>query len=58
VIGLAADAAVERENAAYIGPAPYAVAEISRYHVAIYAGNLVDHDVNGVALSQRVYEIS
>ena len=25
-------------------------------HVAIYKGELIDHDADGVALSQRVYE--
>lgn len=50
------DEVVEREKAAYIAMHPMLWREHAGEHVAIHGGKLIDHDVDGVALSQRIYE--
>ena len=47
---------VEREKAAYIVMHPVLWQKYPSEHVAIRGGKVVDHDTDGVALSQRVYE--
>ncbi|RIK35790.1 MAG: hypothetical protein DCC55_29230 [Chloroflexi bacterium] len=49
------DEAVERERAAYIALHPMLLEKYPGEHVAIYGGALIDHDIDGVALSQRIY---
>jgi hypothetical protein len=48
------DEAVERERAAYLSLHPMLWQKYPGEYVAIYGGKLVDHDPDGVALSQRV----
>jgi hypothetical protein len=50
------DEAVDREHAAYLALHPMLWQEYPGQHVAIYGGELVDHDPDGVALSRRIYE--
>ncbi len=49
------DAGVAREKAAYQRLFPALAAQYAGQHVAIYGGELVDHDEDGIALSQRIY---
>ncbi|MCX6044962.1 MAG: DUF5678 domain-containing protein [Chloroflexi bacterium] len=48
------DQAVEREIAAYHAMHATLWEEYPGQHVAIYGGQLIDHDRDGVALSQRI----
>jgi hypothetical protein len=50
------DAGVSREKAAYQQLFPVLAAQYAGQHVAIYGGKLVDHDEDGIALSQRIYK--
>jgi hypothetical protein len=50
------DEAVEREEAAYQRLHPMLWQKYPNEHVAIYGGKLVDHDVDGIALSLRIYQ--
>ena len=47
---------VEREKAAYVALHKTLLDKYPGHHVAIFNGEMVDHDVNGVALSTRVYQ--
>jgi hypothetical protein len=51
-----ADEAVERERAAFIALHPMLLATYPGEEVAIYGGQVVDHDKDGVALSSRIYQ--
>jgi hypothetical protein len=50
------DAVVAREKAAYQQLYATLAAQFFGQHVAIYGGELVDHDEDGIALSHRIYE--
>jgi len=50
------DEAVTRERAAFIALHPLLLKKYKGEQVAIHGGQLVDHDVDGVALSRRVYQ--
>ena len=50
------DATVEREREAFIALHPMLLAKYPGEEVAIYGGQVVDHDRDGVALSQRIYK--
>ncbi len=50
------DADLARERAAYIDLHPQLLVQFPGEYVAIHHGGVVDHDVDGVALSQRVYK--
>jgi hypothetical protein len=50
------DNEVEREKAAYFALHQVLWQKYPGQHVAIYNGELVDHDTDGVALSKRVYQ--
>ena len=50
------DAAVEREREAFIALHPMLLATYLGEEVAIYGGRVVDHDRDGVALSQWIYK--
>lgn len=56
VIADPADEAVERERAAFIALHPLLLATYPGEEVAIYGGQVVDHDKDGVALSSRIYQ--
>lgn len=47
--------AVAEEKTAYLRLHPQLLQEHAGEHVAIYKGEVVDHDIDGVALSRRVY---
>ena len=47
--------AVEREKQAYIAMHALLLEQYAGEHVAIHAGQIVDHDGDGVALSRRIY---
>jgi hypothetical protein len=51
----AGDEAVARERAAFITLHPRLLEQYKGQHVAIHGGRVVDHDVDSVALSLRVY---
>lgn len=50
------DEAVEREKAAFLAQHPTLLAQYLGEEVAIYQGQVVDHDQDGVALSTRIYK--
>ena len=50
------DEAVERERAAYLKMHAWLWQNYPNQHVAIYGGRLIDHDVDGALLSQRIDE--
>ncbi len=50
------DEAVGREVSAYIAMHPLLWERYAGEHVAIFGEELVDHDGDGIALSQRIYE--
>ena len=50
------DEAVEREREAFIALHPMLLANYPGEEVAIYQGQIVDHDQDGVALSSRIYQ--
>lgn len=50
------DEAILRERKAYVELHPTLVEKYPGEHVAIYGGRLIDHDKDGLALSQRVYK--
>lgn len=50
------DEAVVRERAAYIALQPTLLKQYANEHVAIYKGQLVDHDKDGLALSLRIHQ--
>ncbi len=50
------DEAIERERAAFIALHPMLLANYAGEEVAIYQGQIVDHDKDGVALSTRIYQ--
>lgn len=49
------DDPVEKELVAYRAMHDQLYREYAGHHVAIFQGNLVDHDQDGAALSQRIY---
>jgi hypothetical protein len=49
------DEAVEREKLTYLALHPLLLEKYLGEHIAIHGGELVDHDADGVALSQRIY---
>lgn len=51
----AEDTAVAREKAAYLKLYPTLLTNYPGQHIAIYGGELVDHDADGIALSRRIY---
>lgn len=51
-----ADEAVEREREAFIALHPMLLVKYPGEEVAIYGGQVVDHDKDGVALSSRIYQ--
>lgn len=48
--------ALKREQEAFIALHPQLLARYPGEEVAIYQGKVVDHDVDGVALSSRIYK--
>ena len=50
------DEAVERAREAFIALHPMLLANYPGEEVAIYQGQVVDHDQDGVALSSRIYQ--
>lgn len=46
--------AIEREQKAFIALHPYLLTTYPGEEVAIYQGEVVDHDIDGVALSSRI----
>jgi hypothetical protein len=50
------DSAVDREKAAYIDLHKTLWQKYPGHHVAIYKGEMVDHDADGLALSKRIYK--
>lgn len=50
------DETIEREKAAYFRLHAELWQKYPGEHVAVYGGELVDHDTDGVALSLRIYE--
>lgn len=50
------DEAVTREREAYIALHPTLLKQYPNEHVAIYRGELVDHDIDALALSLRIYQ--
>ena len=55
VDGVKADETVEREIRAYHRLHPELWQRYPGQHVAIHKGQMVDHDVDGIALSRRIY---
>ena len=51
-----ADETIEREIHAYHRLHPELWQHYPEQHVAIHNGNMVDHDVDGIALSRRIYQ--
>lgn len=51
-----ADKALDREIAAYHDLHPVLWQKYPHEHVALFQGKLVDHDLDGVALSLRIYQ--
>ncbi|KAA3662994.1 MAG: hypothetical protein DWQ04_11860 [Chloroflexi bacterium] len=51
----AEDPAMAREKAAFLKLFPMLQEKYAGQHVAIFGGELVDHDQDGMALSRRVY---
>lgn len=49
------DPAMAREKAAYLQLYPLLREQYGGQHVAIYNGELIDHDKDGIALSKRIY---
>jgi hypothetical protein len=50
------DQSVARERAAFIALHPVLLEKYADEEVAIYGGQVVDHDQDGVALSLRIYQ--
>lgn len=50
------DDAIEREKTAYIELHDILWQKYPGQHIAIYNGELVDHDADGLALSKRIYK--
>lgn len=49
------DEALERERQAFIALHPLLLEKYAGEEVAIYQGQLIDHDRDGIALSRRIY---
>jgi biotin synthase-related radical SAM superfamily protein len=49
------DSDIEREKAAFLKMHVMLRQQYAGQHVAIYNGELIDHDEDGIALSQRIY---
>jgi hypothetical protein len=48
--------AIEREQKAFVALHPHLLAQYPGEEIAIYQGQVVDHDIDGVALSSRIYK--